>query len=105
MTDVSVALEALRSDAVVWDKAADSLNGPRSAVEPLGLTPVDVMCYAARRGLDRQYNDTRAKLQDLMGQAADNFRNVAAATLRKAADTYERDEEQRQHHLKRAGRR
>lgn len=102
MADISVALEALRSDARVWDQAADDLAGPRSAIDPLELTPFDVMCFAAQAGLDRLYNETRVKLQDMIGQAAGNFHNVAGA-LRQAADTYERDEEQRKKHIKRAG--
>ncbi|WIX78150.1 hypothetical protein QRX50_43355 [Amycolatopsis carbonis] len=102
MTDVVVALEALRSDAAIWDHAADGLNPPKGAIDPLGLTPADVMSYAASHGFDRLYNQTSATMQDMINQAESNFRNLAGA-LRKAADLYERDEEQNQHHITRAG--
>ncbi|MBV9843703.1 MAG: hypothetical protein JOZ47_01325, partial [Kutzneria sp.] len=36
---VSVALEALRSDADIWDKAADDLHTVTSAISGLTLRP------------------------------------------------------------------
>lgn len=102
MNEVSVALAALRSDAALWDQAADGLLPPKGAIDPLGLTPAEVMSYAATHGFDRLYNQTRATMQDMINQAEGNFRALAGA-LRKAADQYERDEEQHRHQITRAG--
>jgi hypothetical protein len=102
MSDVAVALSALRSDAAIWDHAADGLNAPKAAIDPLGLTPSDVMSYAAAHGFDRLYNHTRTTMQDMINQAESNFRNISTA-LRKAADMYEHDEQQHKHHIIRAG--
>jgi hypothetical protein len=102
MSDVSVALDALRSDANVWDHAADSLAPPKAAIGELGLSANDVMSYAAARGLDRQYNYTRSVMQDMIDQAGNNFRKLSTA-LRDAAQLYEQNEEQHKHTITRAG--
>ena len=102
MTDVAVALAALRSDAATWDRTADGLQPPKAAIDPLGLGPREVMSYAASHGFDRLYNQTRSAMQDMINQAEANFRNLAGA-LRKAADVYERDEEDHKHRITRAG--
>ncbi|UOX86427.1 hypothetical protein MUY14_32400 [Amycolatopsis sp. FBCC-B4732] len=91
MSDVEVALEALRSDANTWDLAADNLNQARGIVAPLELTPKDVMSYAAARGFDRRYNDMRAKLDRLLAQGSANFRGIAGSLL-EGAEIYEQAE-------------
>ncbi|OXM54293.1 hypothetical protein [Amycolatopsis alba] len=101
--DIALALDALRSDAGLWDAAADDLAAPRAAIDPLGLTPRDVMSYAASKGLDKQYNQARALIQDMIDQAGSNFRALSAS-LRAAADRYAHDEDQRAHDIDRAGR-
>ena len=99
MTDVSVALEAMRSDATVWATAAERLDSPRSAVAGLTLTGADVSMWAVDRGLDRTYEQARAALDDMLSQASRAFHDLSAA-LRAAADTYEREEEANLHAMK-----
>ncbi|RSN61097.1 hypothetical protein DMH01_17845 [Amycolatopsis sp. WAC 04182] len=101
--DIALALDALRSDADVWDRAADDLAAPRAAIEPLGLTPRDVMSYAAAKGLDKQYNQALALIQNMIDQAGSNFRTLSTS-LRAAADRYARDEDQHVLDIDRAGR-
>ncbi|RSM68022.1 hypothetical protein DL991_42550 [Amycolatopsis sp. WAC 01375] len=101
--DIALALDALRSDANVWDRAADDLAAPRAAIDPLGLGPGDVMSYAAAKGLDKQYNQARALIQDMIDQAGSNFRALSAS-LRAAADRYAHDEDQHALDIDRAGR-
>ncbi|MFD9887965.1 hypothetical protein ACFWY9_01385 [Amycolatopsis sp. NPDC059027] len=93
MSDTEVALEALRSDAKVWNQAADSLLGPTREIAAMSLAEDDVMSYAARAGFHRQYNDMRQLLQDMSQQAAVNF-DALAEVLRNAAGMYERTEEE-----------
>lgn len=92
MTDVSVALEAMRSDAALWIAAADDLDGPRSAIGGLVLTDTDVSQWAADRGLHRTYNDARLALEDMLAQATRAFRGLGES-LHAAANTYESEEE------------
>ncbi|MEV7548032.1 hypothetical protein AB0N89_00225 [Amycolatopsis sp. NPDC089917] len=101
--DISLALDALRSDAGLWDAAADALAPPRAAIEPLSLTPREVMSYAAAKGLDKQYNQARALIQDMIDQAGNNFRALSTS-LRAAAERYAHDEDQRAGDIDRAGR-
>ena len=96
MTDISVALEAMRSDATVWATASDNLDGPRSALGGLALTGADVSMWAVDRGLDRTYNDARDTLEDMLAQATQAFRTLSES-LHAAANTYEAEEEANRH--------
>ncbi|AHI00449.1 hypothetical protein GCM10010174_64630 [Kutzneria viridogrisea] len=96
---VSVALDALRSDASTWDAAGDGLDGPTSTLGGLALGPEQVSMWAADAGLDRTYNEAREQLASVIAQAAENFHAVAAA-LRTAATIYEQEEQQNLHRLK-----
>ncbi|MFD1146338.1 hypothetical protein [Saccharothrix hoggarensis] len=96
MTDVSVALDAMRSDAIAWATAADNLDGPREALGGLALTGADVSMWAVDKGLDRTYNDAREALEDLLVQATQAFRGLGES-LHAAANTYEAEEEANRH--------
>lgn len=93
MTDIKVAIEALRHDAKAWDTAADDLADPTNAVAPLELNgSPDVMLYGADIGIDTTYNNARTAIDELLGKASDYFRQLSS-TLEKVADQYERQEE------------
>ncbi|MEU4741550.1 hypothetical protein AB0G02_13950 [Actinosynnema sp. NPDC023658] len=96
MTDISVALEAMRSDATAWTTAADGLDGPRSTIGGLTLTGADLSLWAVDRGLDRTYDSARLALEDMLAQATQAFRGLGDA-LHAAADTYEAEEEANLH--------
>ncbi len=98
MTDVSVALEAMRSDAATWDAAADRVDGPRTAIDGLTLTGADLSMWAVDLGLDRTYDNARRTLESMLAQASDAFRTLGTS-LRAAADTYEREDEANAHAL------
>ncbi|MER5267187.1 hypothetical protein ABTZ99_34355 [Actinosynnema sp. NPDC002837] len=92
MTDISVALEAMRSDAALWVDAADNLDRPRSTIGDLVITDAEMSEWAADRGLDRVYNDARLALEDMLTQAIEAFRGLGAS-LHAAANTYQSEEE------------
>ncbi|PKW14979.1 type VII secretion target [Saccharopolyspora spinosa] len=98
---VDVALEALRSDARVWEAAADSLNAPLHALGPLNITGEEASIWAVDMGLDDAFNDARTALEDMIRQAAEYFREIGA-DLRSSADQYERDDEQGMHEIQNA---
>lgn len=100
MSDLKVALEAMRADAGLWSSAADAVEGPRSAISGLTLTGHDVSMWAVDRGLDRTYENARAVLEDLLRQATEAFTGLGDS-LRAAAGTYEREEDANLHALHR----
>ncbi|CCH29152.1 type VII secretion target [Actinosynnema sp. NPDC047251] len=98
MTDIAVALEAMRSDAAAWESAADRVDGPRTAIDGFALTGADVSKWAVDAGLDRTYDDARRTMESLLAQASATFRLIGEQ-LRAAADTYEREDEANMHAL------
>ncbi|GLY53689.1 hypothetical protein [Lentzea sp. NBRC 102530] len=100
MSDLKVALEAMRADAGLWSAAADNVEGPQSAIAGLTLTGHDVSMWAVDRGLDRTCENGRVVLEDLLRQAMSAF-NGLGDSLRAAADTYEREEDANLHAMNR----
>ena len=92
MTDISVALEAMRSDAALWTAASDDLDGPCSAIGGLVISDTDMSKWASDRGLHRTYNNARLALEDMLAQATQAFRGLGES-LHAAANTYESEEE------------
>ncbi|MBB5960384.1 hypothetical protein FHS29_007007 [Saccharothrix tamanrassetensis] len=103
MTDLNAALDAMRDDATVWATAADSLEAPRDEVTELPLSGAEMSMWAADLGLDRTYNEARAKVETVLSQAVAGFRELAVG-LRAAADTYQREEEANLHSFNRLDR-
>ncbi|GHH59900.1 hypothetical protein [Lentzea cavernae] len=100
MSDLMMALDALRTDAGLWSTAADKVQAPQSAIGGLTLTGHDVSMWAVDRGLDRTYENGRVVLEDLLRQAMIAF-NGLGDSLRAAADTYEREEAANLHDMNR----
>ncbi|MDX8146536.1 hypothetical protein SK854_30795 [Lentzea sp. BCCO 10_0061] len=100
MSDLKVALEAMRADAGLWSAAADTVQAPQSAIGGLTLTGHDVSMWAVDRGLDRTYENGRVVLEDLLRQAMTAFSGLGDS-LRAAADTYEREEDANLHDMNR----
>ncbi|MGH4013094.1 MAG: hypothetical protein ACRDSL_04025 [Pseudonocardiaceae bacterium] len=96
MSDIEVALAAMRADATLWDIAADEMQGPASAVGGVTVTAADVSMWAADRGLDATYEAARSQVLELLQQGAENFRAIAG-TLRASADTYQHEDEAGRH--------
>lgn len=96
MSDIEVALAAMRTDAGLWDSASGGLQGPASALDGVCLAEADVSKWAADAGLGQLYEQARTQLQTLLQQGADNFRAIAG-TLRVSADTYQREDEAGRH--------
>lgn len=96
MSDLDVALAAMRSDAALWEAAAGDLQGPASAVGEVTVSAADVSMWAADRGLDATYEAARSQVAQLLAQGAENLRALAGA-LRASADTYQREDEAGRH--------
>lgn len=99
--DIKTAVGSLRSDAGIWDVAAQDLDAPRQGIGALGLTPYDVSMYGMDAGIENTYTGAQQALMNMLQQASENFHNLAGA-LRHAADMYDQTEADHQEHLKRA---
>lgn len=86
MNDFDVEVGALRSDARVWDQAAQDLSGPVTAIEPLTLDLNDLTPLGELMGLRTTYETARANVENLMGQAAKYFDVIGTALLAVAAE-------------------
>lgn len=101
MVDINVAVSALRADAATWDSAGHDTVAPRQAIGSLGLTGHDVSMYGVDKGIDTTYANAQRALENMLGQAAQNFHNLAGA-LRHAADMYDQTEADHQQRIQRA---
>jgi hypothetical protein len=102
MSDMTVALDAMRSDAGLWETAANDLMGPINAIPSLGLTPSDVSSFGIDAGIDRVYSEAQSALESILIQGAANFQKLGKA-LRAAATMYEQQEEHATSQVKAAG--
>lgn len=92
MTDMKVAIDALRDDAKIWATTAEDLAQPTRALAPLELDgSPDVMLYGADIGIHTTYNDARTGIEDLLRKASGYFRELSS-TLQRVAAEYERQE-------------
>ena len=102
MSDLTVALDAMRADAVVWDGAGSILGAPARVIDSLGLTAQDVSMFGVDAGVDKAYGTAQTALVDMLNQGMQNFHNLAN-TLRQAATTYEQHEDHASSQIKGAG--
>lgn len=92
MTDIKVAIAALRSDAKAWDEAADALDKPTGVVPGLTLNGGDdVTGLGERMGVHTTYHNVQIKMEQLLKEASEYFRELAS-TLLTVADDYEQRE-------------
>lgn len=98
---ITVALEAMRSDATTWQNASGDLTAPQNAVSSLNITAEAFSKWAVDRGIDQTYEDARGALENMLEQAASYFAEISQ-DLRQAAEQYERDDEQGKHEIESA---
>lgn len=96
MSDIEVALAAMRADAVLWESAATQLEAPKSALDGVTLSAEVVSVWAAEAGMVDTYDQGRTQVQTLLQHGAENFRAIAQALIA-SADTYQREEEANLH--------
>ena len=84
--DFNVEVNALRSDAKVWDQAAQDLSGPIAATRPLTLEINDLTPVGDLRGLRTTYEEARHNMEQLMTQAAKYFDRIGDTLIAVAAD-------------------
>jgi hypothetical protein len=98
---VSVAVQALRTDAHTWDEASDTLTGARNAGLPLGLQEFHFSFVGDKAGMTRVYAEIQDKITRLLGEGVAEFEALSQA-LTAAANEYERSDNEayrRLHHV------
>lgn len=88
---VDVELEALRADAEVWRGAAGELERRRPHVQGMLVAPAAFSIWGVDAGLDRTYEEVRARMEALLDQGGQTF-SALADTLTAAADAYGRED-------------
>jgi uncharacterized protein YukE len=92
MDGFEVEINALKSDAKVWDKAASDMDGPIQAIRPLTLNGADdVTGLGQRMGIDTSYEKARSNMETQMTQAVEYFHSLSSA-LTDVATNYEQME-------------
>ncbi|MET7397947.1 hypothetical protein ABZS66_31105 [Dactylosporangium sp. NPDC005572] len=85
---IRAARDAIRAEAARWDDAGERMRAVRTATEGLGLSPFGfAVADVADTGQWRVYEEMRAHLGALCGDAAAEFHGIAAV-LRVCADRY-----------------
>ncbi|MCO1657419.1 hypothetical protein [Pseudonocardia humida] len=86
---ITVALDALRDDAELWDGGAEELRSAAGRAGAMALPPA-AFSFAGQAVL-ASYEQLRIKVAALLTAGAANYDDIAIA-LRQSADAYESDE-------------
>jgi hypothetical protein len=101
-TPVSVACDALRSDADAWNQTSSALQGGASTANQLVLGPDKLGMKAQERGLVTVYESFRTRVVQLLTGAGTEHGKLAAV-LAQAANTYEAEDQAGLHRISQAG--
>jgi hypothetical protein len=85
---LNAAIKALRDDAGIWADVATTTSNAARAAEGLTLTEGEMSWASRPTGLLDTYEEIRAKVSRLLGEATRNF-NSLSNTLNKVATAYE----------------
>jgi len=90
-----VEINALKSDAKVWDDAATALEAPKQAIAPLTLNGADdVMGLGERMGIDDSYEKARSGIENMCGQAMEYFGTMSTSLIAVAGEYEQMDVQQ-----------
>src|SRR5690625_4196958 len=89
---MTVGIEAMQSDAKLWQTAASDLRDPKSTAESATLTPQETSFMSREMGLDQELDELRSSIADMIGQAAKYF-NKISTDLTDAAEQYQADDD------------
>ena len=97
--EISVALQAMRSDASVWEDMSDELAAARRIVDRLDLGIQQFSFLGDLAGLPDLYTEIQLRIAGLLQQGSDEFDHLGTA-LRRAADGYEDDDRTSAHEIR-----
>jgi hypothetical protein len=93
---IAAALDAMRSDARMWNEMAGEMRAAAGVADRLDLTKLHFSKLGDMLGMVDLYRGVQDRMIELMNQGADNFEATAAA-LTTAANGYEKDEQDNVH--------
>jgi hypothetical protein len=96
---VTVAVQAMRTDAATWRDAAGKLTGAQHAGLPLALQEFHFSFIGDKAGLTHVYAQLKDKITRLLGEGATELEALSQA-LTTAANQYEQSDNDayRRHH-------
>jgi len=97
--EVQAAISAIHGEAGVWADMATQIDAMAQAARGFTLGAFHFSALGHLAGMEEAYTDLQERIASLLQQASDNFDNVAGA-LKKAADDYQRDENNAVHRMK-----
>ncbi|GAA2535886.1 hypothetical protein [Winogradskya humida] len=96
---VEASIHALTAEGGVWSGMATEVDAMAAVARSLTLNAFHFSGVGHLAGIEDVYRDLQERIATLLQQAADNFDNTAGA-LTKAADDYQRDEDNTVHRMK-----
>jgi hypothetical protein len=97
---VSVSLDAMLQDAIVWRQFAADLGGAHGYAATLDLTADDFSFIANGTELVDTYQETQSLIVRLLGGGRDCFADIADR-LETVVERYERSEQEHRERLRR----
>ncbi|MCW2644090.1 MAG: hypothetical protein QOF87_4751 [Pseudonocardiales bacterium] len=92
MTEMTVALEALTKDSAQWAGTSETLQTAGASCESLRLSSHELSWLSEGTGLVATYEETRARVQELLTQGADETGKISR-TLAHVRRVYEGSDE------------
>lgn len=92
------ALDALRDDATQWEACANDLVAAKTTADDLDLQALHFSYVADKLGVTQLYTDFQNRMTRVLGEGDVMCRGVAES-LRKAAQTYQEEEEAGVHRM------
>jgi hypothetical protein len=94
--EVAVATGTLRSEAGVWDRESGQLNAITSKAEGLRMNRLEAGVFQV---MVSAYESVVEQVQHRCGEGVQRMSEVAG-TLRQVADTYDREDRNREHAIR-----
>lgn len=92
MSNIIVALGAIRTDAELWRAQATAMDQPKKVLPSLELMDEELSKFSVDAGLNASIEDLTNSIGNLFGQGMEYFRGLAD-DLCAAADQYQADDE------------
>jgi hypothetical protein len=89
---VRAAIDALRSDALIWEESSSEVRAAAGVAGVLDLSALQFSTLCDQIGMTELYRDVQDRMVRLLSQAADVHADMASR-LRLTADGYENAEE------------
>lgn len=98
---IKAGLNAMRSDAKLWQTSAESLKQPKETLGSLELTAQETSFFAEQSGLNKDFEELRVAVDNMIGQAMEYFTQISK-DLTEAAQQYQDDDDKGKNELEKS---